>query len=248
MKNYIFMRDEEIWIREHRNETQYIFDSHQCDGDVVEEAQPGIFAAERTTPPAAGSRKINIRELYDQVGAEAFNLAGRSHQLLHWRRTHKYCGACGSPLVRDAKERAMRCQTCSRFFYPRVNPVVITLIHKDNSILLAKRTDPGFTHFWSVIAGFVEAGESLEHAATREIKEEVGINVKKPRFISSQPWPFPNNLMSGFYAEYDSGVVQPDGIEIAEARWFTKDDLPHITIPSKVSIARHLIESFFAPL
>jgi NAD+ diphosphatase len=213
-------------------------------GSIVEAIDSSLYAVASKEAPVPGARRINIRRLFEIAGPEDFHLAGCARQILHWRRTHRYCGICGAPLQRDATERAMFCTPCALYFYPRINPVVITLIHKKSSILLARRSDPGFNYFWSAVAGFVEAGESLEEAVQREIREEVGLKVKNIRYISSQQWPFPNNLMIGFYAEYESGEVKPDGEEIAEAEWFTKETLPRI--PSKVSIARHLIDSFFA--
>lgn len=246
MKKFILMQGEDVWIEEDLDGTQYIFDASIDQTEICEEVATGVFTANQATPPTDNSIKINIRKLFEQAGPVAFQLAGCAHQLLHWRNTHKFCGICGKSLIRHQKEHAMYCETCNLCFFPRINPVVIILIHRGNSILLAKRADSGFNHFWSVIAGFVEPGESLENAVRREIKEEVNINVKNIRFITSQQWPFPNNLMAGFYAEYASGTVKPDGEEIDEAAWFTKDTLPRI--PSKVSIARHLIDSFFGAL
>ncbi|MDA3923401.1 MAG: NAD(+) diphosphatase [Kiritimatiellae bacterium] len=243
MSQYILLDGEEIWIEDHPANIIYLFSLPENPDAIKEEIIQGIYARETRKPPTAIAQKVNIRKLFEMAGPEAFNLAGKAHQILFWRHTHQYCGKCGSPLIRDHAEHAMLCTACKLFFYPRINPVVITLIHKGDAILLAKRTDPGFNHFWSVIAGFVEAGEPLEEAVQREITEEVGLKVRNIRYISSQQWPFPNNLMVGFYAEYDSGEITPDGDEIAEAQWFTKDELPRI--PSKVSIARHLIDSFF---
>jgi len=137
----------------------------------------------------------------------------------------------------------MICPACSHIVYPRINPVVITLISRDDRILLAHKAG-GVLPFWSLVAGFVEAHETLEQAVAREIAEEVGLRVTNIRYASSQPWPFPNNLMFGFTAEYESGEITPDGVEIAEAGWFGRDDLP--PIPSRVSIARRMIDAFFA--
>lgn len=243
MNKYIIMHGEEIWINDSPDGMQYIFTTPASSPEIIEKVEQDIYAIDQKEPPVESAYKINIRTIFEQSGAEAFHLAGCARQLLFWRKTHRYCGACGRGLSRVENERAMHCSSCSLFFYPRINPVVITLIHKGDSILLARRADPGFNHFWSVVAGFVEAGESLENAVKREINEEVGLKVRNIRCIASQQWPFPNNLMIGFYAEYESGTIKPDGEEIAEAGWFTKETLPRI--PSKVSIARHLIDSFF---
>ena len=176
------------------------------------------------------------------MSAEVFAQAGQARQLLNWRLTHRFCGACGAPLTRHDTEHAMHCAACNLFFYPRINPVVITLVSRGDQILLAHKVG-GLYPFWSIIAGFVEANETLEAAVAREVAEEVGLRVKNIRYATSQPWPFPNNLMMGFTAEYADGEIRPDGAEIGEAGWFDRDHLP--PIPSRVSIARRLIDAFF---
>lgn len=246
MTRYLLLEGENIWVDELPTGCQFLFPAPGAQTNGVEEVAPGIFTCDTPAPPSTTARKINIRQLFELVGAEAFALAGRARQLLFWSQTHQYCGKCGALLEKEHIERAMRCEPCNLNFYPRINPVVITLIHKGESLLLARRTDPGFNHFWSVVAGFVEAGESLEETVRREIAEEVGVTVKNIRYITSQQWPFPNNLMIGFFAEYDSGEIHPDGKEIAEAHWFTKETLPRT--PSRVSIASQLIEQFFSEL
>jgi NAD+ diphosphatase len=238
----LMLLGEELWIDETGDTIRFLFEMPPLP-DLCEEVAAGIFAAESATPPAAAARRVNLREVHSLCGEETFQLAGRARQLLHWRSSHRFCGHCGQPMQRHTSERAMLCENCGFIVYPRINPVVITLIHRGGSILLVRRCDPGFNHFWSLVAGFVEAGESLEEAVRREIREEVGLEVKNIRNSGSQQWPFPNNLMIGFYAEYQSGVPRPDGTEIAEAAWFTGDTLPRI--PSKVSIARKLIDAFF---
>ncbi|MFA7172776.1 MAG: NAD(+) diphosphatase [Kiritimatiellia bacterium] len=246
MKQYLLLEGENIWVDELTTGAQFLFSEPGAQMKGSEEVAPEIFAHNTSEPPSPTAHTINIRQLFDLAGAEAFALAGRALQLLFWSQTHQYCGKCGALLKKGLVERAMRCEPCGLDFYPRINPVVITLIHKDESLLLARRTDPGFNHFWSIVAGFVEAGESLEQAVQREIMEEVGITVKNIRYVTSQQWPFPNNLMIGFFAEYDSGEVQPDGEEIAEAHWFTQENLPRT--PARVSIASRLIEKFFNEL
>ena len=137
----------------------------------------------------------------------------------------------------------MACATCHDVFFPRTNPVVITRVTRGREILLARRAH-GVTAFYSVIAGFVEAAETLEHAVAREIAEEVGLRVRNIHYFGSQPWPYPNNLMCAFTAEYDSGEICVDGHEIGTADWFTPENLP--PIPSPVSISRWLIDAWLA--
>ena len=189
-----------------------------------------------------GDTLMELRDLFDVVEPAAYARAQRAFQLLHWRRTHRFCGACGMQLVRKTTgECAMCCPACRLDWFPRLNPVVITRITRGDRILLARRAR-GVLPFYSVIAGFVEAGETLEHAVAREIREEVGLEVRDIRYFGSQPWPFPNNLMIGFTAEHASGEIRVDVEEIGAAAWFTRDDLP--PIPRPISISRWLIDDY----
>jgi NAD+ diphosphatase len=125
--------------------------------------------------------------------------------------------------------------------FPRLSPAAIVLVKRGDRILLAH--SPGFPlGLYSVLAGFVEPGESIEEAVVREVKEEVGIEVTNVRYFGSQPWPFPNSLMIGFTADYKGGDLAPEPGEIEEAGWYTADDLPHL--PPKISIARAMIDDF----
>ena len=200
-----------------------------------------VDAASDVLPPA-GVDVIPLRALFDLVSSADYALASRAFELLHWRRTHRFCGRCGQALTRHATERAMVCAACHNDpVYPRTNPVVITRVTRGHEILLARRAQ-GVTAFYSVIAGFVEAAETLEHAVAREIAEEVGLRVRNLRYFGSQPWPYPNNLMIAFTAEYDSGEICVDGKEIGTAGWFTPENLP--PIPSPISISRRLIDAW----
>ena len=164
----------------------------------------GVEAMETAamTPPA-GIEAVPLRAFFDLATPADYATASHAFELLHWRRSHRFCGQCGQPLARRAQ---------------------------------------GVTAFYSVIAGFVEAAETLEHAAEREIAEEVGLRVKNLRYFGSQPWPYPNNLMCAFTAEYASGEIQVDGKEIGAAGWFTPENLP--PIPPAVSISRRLIDAW----
>jgi NAD+ diphosphatase len=182
----------------------------------------------------------SLRELFTILDEFHFSLAMRAYQVLNWELTNRYCGRCGSPLNTSSSEVAKVCPECQLTVFPRINPAVIVAIIKDNSILLARNSN---FPLHSVIAGYVETGESLEETVMRETFEEVGIKVKNVRYFSSQPWAFSYSLMIGFTAEYDSGEITPDGIEIKEAAWYTKDNLPS-TLPGPISIARKLIDWF----
>ncbi|KAM3116356.1 NAD(+) diphosphatase [Phormidesmis sp. 146-33] len=180
-----------------------------------------------------------LRELYEMVDEDLFSLAGRAVQIMEWDRTHQYCGHCATPMIQIECDRAKRCPACGLVNYPRLSPAIIVLISRGQEVLLARA--PRFRKsMYSVLAGFVEPGESLEETVVREVREEVGIEIKDIRYFGSQPWAFPNSLMIGFTATYASGEIVIDPKEIAEAAWFHKHNLPEI--PSKISIARKLID------
>jgi NAD+ diphosphatase len=182
-----------------------------------------------------------LRALYGRLNDDLFAIAGRAVQVLDWDRTHQFCGRCGEHMEQHLTERAKRCPSCGLTNYPRLSPAVIVLVRRDDKILLA-RSQNFVGGFYSTLAGFVEVGESLEETVQREIREEVGIEVEDIRYFGSQPWPFPNSLMIGFTARHASGEIQIDNVEIKDAGWFHRDNMPNI--PGKLSIARKLIDSY----
>nr|WP_320131554.1 NAD(+) diphosphatase [uncultured Holophaga sp.] len=182
-----------------------------------------------------------IRSLFGLLGEEAFALAGRANLLAGWDRAHRLCGACGSGLELRAEEWAKACPACGQVYYPQICPAVIVSVVDGDRILLARNRQHRYS-FFSVLAGFVEAGETLEDAVHREVLEEAGITVKNLRYFGSQPWSFPNSLMVGFQADYAGGELNPDPGELLEAGWFTRESLPEI--PGSASIAWRLIEAF----
>lgn len=184
-----------------------------------------------------------LRGLHGQLDDAMFAIAGRAIQLVEWDRTHQYCGGCATPMEQSLHERVKRCPRCNLSQYPRLSPAVIMLVSRGPEVLLARA--PRFRDgMYSVLAGFVEPGESLEETVAREVREEVGIEIQDIRYFGSQPWPFPNSLMIGFTARYASGDIVIDPVEIETADWFTKDNLP--PVPGKLSIARKLIDWFVA--
>jgi NAD+ diphosphatase len=185
-----------------------------------------------------GMSFMGLRALYSAVEEDVFLLAGKAFQIVNWDRTHKFCGSCGTETSSMEMERAKKCPKCEHMSFPVLSPAVITAIVKGNKILLAhNRNFKG--NMYSLIAGFVEPGETLEEAVKREVMEEVGFSVKNVKYFSSQPWPFPNSLMIGFTAEYESGEIEVDGEEINDAQWFDVNNLPEL--PGEISIARKLI-------
>lgn len=197
------------------------------------------LASDLEPPPAMLFE--GLRPLFMRMDDDCISLAGRAVQVVDWGRNHQYCGRCGARTEALPHERGKKCPDCGLTSYPRLSPSIIVRVRRGNELLLA-RGAKWPSGFYSVLAGFVEPGESLEQTVAREVMEEVGIRVKNIRYFGSQPWPFPNSLMLGFTADYAAGEVQPDKNEIADAGWFTVNNLPNI--PPKISIARRLIDDF----
>lgn len=190
-----------------------------------------------------GWRFSDLFSFHALAGDERWLAAGRAVQIVEWERTHRFCGRCGAPTAPVEGERAMRCRKCGLLAFPRLSPAVIVLIHRGDEVLLARshRFPEGM---YSALAGFVEPGETVEGALMREVAEEVGVRVRNLEYRGSQPWPFPNSLMLGFFAEYAGGEIVPEAAEIADAAWFPVDALP--TIPGPISIANRLITAWVA--
>jgi NAD+ diphosphatase len=203
------------------------------------------FAVELDSHTTAPNNFVlnGLRKAYPALGGDLFAVAGRAIQIIDWERTHKFCGRCGAKTVAMDNERAKQCPECKLINFPRLSPAIIVRVNRGPEILLARAPTwpPGR---YSVLAGFVEPGETLEQTVEREIFEEVGIRVKNIRYFGSQAWPFPNSLMIAFTAEYAGGEITPDHVEIEDARWFNFDNLPKLS--PKMSISRWLIDDFFA--
>ena len=198
---------------------------------------------ETTASPPPGMRFESLRALWMRLDETLLGVASHALQLIEWDRTHQFCGRCGTPTQRRADERARHCAACGLAAYPRLSPVIMVRVVRDGQILLARapRFAPGV---YSVLAGFVEAGETLEQAIHREVAEEVGIRIRNLHYFASQSWPFPHSLMIAFTAEYADGEVRVDGRELLDAGWFASDALPGL--PSPMSMAWRLIQDFVA--
>ena len=192
---------------------------------------------------AEGLAFKGLRNLFGLIDEELFAVAGRAFQVVQWDRTHRFCGRCGRATVHHERDRARQCPGCGLVSYPRVSPAVIVLVSRGDRFLLARNASfPGKRY--SIIAGFVEAGETLETAVVREIREEVGIEVRNVAYFGSQPWPFPHSLMVGFTAEHASGEIAIDGEEIVDAGWYRADPEQLPELPNRISISRRIIDSF----
>ncbi len=176
------------------------------------------------------------------LGQEVFELAAQAWGLADWRELGQFCGRCGAAMA-DAPsgERARQCPRCHHQFFPVLSPAVIVAVEREGKILLARNVRFVQRRF-SVLAGFVEVGETFEQAIHRELMEEVGLEVQDLEYFGSQHWPFPRSMMVGFRARWKSGELRPDGIEIVEAGWFDPDELPNR--PGLESIAGRLIRDF----
>lgn len=182
-----------------------------------------------------------LRSWLLQSDANTFDLLTTAAGLASWNEQHRYCGRCGTKTESRKDEYARECPRCHLRHYPRVSPCIITLVWREDALLLARspRFAPGV---YSTLAGFIETGESAEQALHREVMEEVGVQIGNLRYLGSQSWPFPHSLMLGYWAEYQAGDIHFDGVEIEDARWYPFDQLPEL--PPATSISRHLINSF----
>lgn len=203
------------------------------------------FALEAGGRLPEGYALTGLRAWLGRVEPAVFYLAGRAQQVVEWHTTHRYCGRCATPTEDHPQDRAKTCPNCGLVNYPRLSPSIIVLVHRGDDVLLARNANWP-TNMYSTLAGFVEAGESIEQTVHREVAEEVGVRVRNLRYRGSQSWPFPNSLMLGFLAEYASGdIVCLDG-EIADAHWFRHDELPNV--PPGTAISRWLIDDYIAEL
>jgi NAD+ diphosphatase len=194
-----------------------------------------VSGAAENPPP--GCVWLRLRRL---IAAESPHAADtcRALGLLNWRAKHRFCGACGAPLDDHPTEVARKCGVCGHVEYPGMFPAVIVRVEKEGKILLARHAQRS-QEFYTCLAGYVEVGESLEKAVHREVREEVGIELDDVRYVCSQPWPYPNQLMLAFTAKWKSGDLCLQADELSDARWFDPADLPNI--PPEGSVAYRLI-------
>lgn len=195
---------------------------------------------------------LMLHEVFE-INEESYLIAGRAIQIIDWENNHQYCGRCGAKTVTSEVEMAKVCPECGFTSFTRICPAIITtIIKKDyddldlegkpiNKVLMAKHSYHN-THRYTLIAGFLEAGESVEEAVKREVKEEVGIEVEDIEYFGSQSWPFPNSLMIGCKCKYKSGEIKVDENEITNAKWFKKEEIPKP--PSDISIFSRLVKDF----
>ena len=198
-------------------------------------------------PLPGGLRALPLRAAIAQSGDDVKAALCRAKKVLFWLDQHRFCGRCRAELRNSENDSAQVCPVCGARYYPQLAPAVIVAVTRNEGreILLAhNRKFEGNVH--SLIAGFVEAGETVEQAVEREVMEEAAIRVGNIRYLRSQPWPFPNSLMLAFRADYLSGTAVPDGIELDSLGWFRPDELP--PLPRQGSVAAAVIGSWCAEL
>ncbi|MET3998902.1 NAD(+) diphosphatase [Marinobacterium sp. MBR-109] len=240
----------ERWFLAHegrllQQDNHILFTAAETDGaDIRYNVDDGFGLAVLAQCPAGMTAVDGLRSLLARAVDEAeYARLARASQLATWHDQHRFCGRCGNTLEAHLQDLARQCPGCGLVQYPRISPCIIVLVTRGDRCLLAHsaRFPAGR---YSTLAGFIEAGETAEAALKREVHEEVGIEVNNIRFFASQSWPFPHQLMLGFFADHVDGELAPDGEEILQADWFGVDDLPDL--PPPFSIARRLIDHFFA--
>jgi NAD+ diphosphatase len=196
----------------------------------------GVLPAEAPAP--GGYQALGLRGVLAHGEAELISLATYATHLTHWNRTNRFCPTCGEPLSQLSDASWGRGCANGHTLYPPISPATIVLIHDGERALLTSKS--GWGKRYSLVAGFLEPGESLEECVAREVREEVGVEVTDIQYVSSQPWPFPQQIMVGFLARYAGGEIVVDTGELADARWFSRDELPEL--PPPYTISRQIIE------
>ena len=185
--------------------------------------------------------EYEIRHLFSMLSPYDLSLLGRANQLMHWIKSNKHCGYCGSIKTFSESEEALFCKCNNTMIYPTISPCVLALIYKENKILLARNALFPVGLF-SALAGFIEVSETAEECVQREVFEEVSLKVKNVKYFGSQSWPFPSQLMLAYVCEYESGEINVDGKEIVEADWYDMDNLPNT--PPNSTLSGTLINSY----
>lgn len=204
------------------------------------------FAVAAPLPATAGEEVRSLRDVGALLDARQAGLLTHAVALANWHAAHPHCPRCGEPTRNEAGGSMRRCPRDGSQHFPRVDPAVIMLVHDGGNRVVLGRAPSWPAGRYSVLAGFVEPGEAAEHAVAREVAEEVGLAVRDIGYAGSQPWPFPSSLMLGFTARADYADLRPDPVELADARWLTREEVRAgaVGLPSAVSIARWLLATW----
>jgi NAD+ diphosphatase len=211
-----------------------------------------VFATDLGDEEAARGAPAGLREAATELPAEEAALAAYAASLLGWHRRHRFCANCGRQTEPNDAGHERHCPACGTHHFPRIDPVVIVRVTDGARLLLGRKADWPERRY-SVLAGYVEAGETLEDAVRREIHEEAGVEVVSASYVASQPWPFPSSLMLGFHAHADGGEPRPNDVELADVRWFGPTEVEDaaagrggVFLPPPFTIARRLIDGWLA--
>lgn len=216
----------------------------------LSEGRP-LFAADVTGAEPAGGHAAGLREAATELPADEAALAAYAASLLSWHRRHRFCANCGAPTETVDAGHERRCPACSAHHFPRTDPVVIVRVVDEHDRVLLGRSPNWPAGRYSVLAGFVEPGETLEDAVRREVLEESGVEVRGVTYVASQPWPFPSSLMLGFHALAERGDPVPDGDELEDVRWFDRAEVEEaaaghgeLVLSPRYSISRRLLDDW----
>jgi len=241
---WVFLQGESLLLAEHGLYRGYLPEALEAGGAALLFGEWDGEPVRVCTIPAASPLPDPLRAVpWTELPDELATLYGLARQILYWEKMSRHCSRCGSAqMERIASNWGKRCTGCGHEHYPHIHPCVIVLIKRGEEFLLARKPEwvPGR---YSLVAGFVDFGESLEECVVREVLEETGLKVTDIRYVGSQNWPFPSQLMAGFVAEYVSGAIALDGDELEDAGWFSRERMPP-TIPPTRSIARWIIDRF----
>lgn len=188
-----------------------------------------------------GLDAVDLTAQHPRLSIELLSIGALGRHILHWEKNSRYCSRCGGTTTRVSREWGKKCDACSALHYPHIHPCVIVLVRRPGEVLLTRKAEwaPGR---YSLVAGFLDFGECLEEGVRREVREETGVEIDKIRYVGSQAWPFPSQVMCGFVADYVSGEVRVEEDELEDARWFSLDALP--VLPPKRSIARFILDHY----
>lgn len=231
-KNEIFFKENDIAWNQDQILRNFHIDNNQY---VVAELNENITLDNKF-------KVITLRQALSSIDSEHFSILAKAFSIIHWDKSHKFCGRCGNSTFKKENKFERVCKACNVNFFPRISPSIIVLIHNQDNLVMARSPHyaPGI---YGLIAGFVETGETIEEAVHREVKEEIGLKIKNLVYKGSQPWPFPDSLMLGFTAEYASGEINIDKNELEHAAWYKYNNLPGRPA-LQISIASKLLDEF----
>ena len=209
--------------------------------DIVQgEHQCHIFRLDNPVINRPDLQMVGLRKTFDILPTDLYQLAGKCAELVYWDQNSKYCGCCGAPMKWHT-EISKHCTECGKEVWPQLQTAIIVRVTRGDEVLMVHAHN--FRgHFYGLVAGFVETGETLEECVCREVWEETHLRVKNVRYFASQPWPYPAGLMVGFTADYDGGELQLQRSELGGGGWFRRDNLPEM--PNRSSLARQLIDDW----